>query len=249
MIDSRLHGSLGTLMTAHPSRPSNETVIQACTLLNGIDKPSRDILVRNSSMAYAERGETIWVAGTPSTYSGVVGAGFVKMTKSTPQGTETSVELLGPGQCFGLMVAIEARPFPLSAVAVANTWYLKIPTRELQEIYRHSDILKDQVVRSIGPRLRKAYDMMSRLSSGKVEERIAAVLVILAGSYGRTTPSGVQIEVPLTRQDISEMAGTTTETTIRVMSKWQKLGIVSTDHSVITITNEDALNEVLQNYA
>lgn len=241
-----MHGSLTTQMSEIPDRPSNISVIQACTLLNGIDAADRDRLVEVSAMAYAERGETIWIAESPSSYSAVMGTGFVKMSKSTAQGADTSVELLGPGQAFGLMAAIEGRPFPLSAIAVTNAWYLKIPTRDLQDIYKHSNILKDQIVRSIGPRLRKAHDMMSRLSSGRVEERVAAVLVILMDSYGKTTRDGVEIGVPLTRQDISEMAGTTTETTIRVMSKWQKQGFISTDHSVITVLNQDALDEVLQ---
>ncbi|CAN5434418.1 Crp/Fnr family transcriptional regulator [soil metagenome] len=248
MTESKMSPRLAASPNSIPQRPSNMAVIQACTLLNGIDEADRDKLTAVSAMAYAERGETIWIAGSASTYSGVVGIGFIKMTKCASNGMEIAVELLGPVQCFGLLVAVEGRPFPLSAIAVTNTWYLKIPTRELQEIYRNSSILKDQIVRSLGPRLRRAHDMMSRLSSGRVEERIAAVLLILIGSYGKETSSGTEIEVPLTRHDISEMAGTTTETTIRVMSKWQKESVISTDRSVITVLDKDALEEVLQNH-
>lgn len=241
----RLSGSLAEAMSSVPDRPSNEAVIQSCSLLNSIEPAAIERLVGSSHMAYAERGEPIWMAGAKSEFSAVVGVGFVKMTKSTPQGTEMSVELLGPGQAFGLMAAIEGRDFPLSATAVTNTWYLKIPTRELQAIYADSSTLKDQIVRTIGPRLRKAHEMMSRLSSGKVEERIAAVLFILADSYGHQTKNGIELAVPLTRSDISEMAGTTTETTIRVLSRWQKDGIVSTERHVITILDQNALSDVL----
>lgn len=240
-----LSGSLVGMSTV-PDRPSNQAVIQACTLLNSLDEEDRARLIACSHMAYAERGETIWIAGTPSEFSAVVGVGFVKMTRSSPHGTEVAVELLGPGQCFGLMAAIEGREFPLSATAVTNTWYLKLPTREVQAIYAASDTLKDQIVRSIGPRLRRAHEMMSRLSSGSVDERIAAVLFILAASYGRPGDGGLKIEVPLTRSDISEMAGTTTETTIRVMSRWQKEGLVSTERHVITIVDEVGLSRVLR---
>jgi len=101
------------------------------------------------------------------------------------------------------------------------------------------------MVRSISPRLRKAHEMMSRMSTGKVEQRIAATLLILVQSYGTETEEGMHIEVPLTRQDISEMAGTTVETTIRVMSRWQKEGLVTTRNQNITIVNPDALSESL----
>lgn len=71
--------------------------------------------------------------------------------------------------------------------------------------------------------------MMTRMSSGTVEERLAAVLLILVDSYGKRDSEGLHLLVPLTRQDLSEMAGTTVESTIRVMSRWQKQGIIRTD--------------------
>jgi CRP/FNR family transcriptional regulator len=228
-----------------PERPSNIAVLEACTMLNALSADERLELAQSSFMAYAERGESIWMAGSASDFVALVGIGFVKMCKSTPQGQEVALELLGPGQCFGLMAAIEGRAFPLSAVAVTNVWYLKIPTRQILSIYEQSGTLKDRVVRNIGPRLRKAHDMMTRLSSGRVEERLAAVLFILADSYGTRDDSGVHLQVPLTRQDLSEMAGTTVETTIRIMSRWQKEGLVSTNQQTISIIDEDGLSDSL----
>ena len=144
------------------------------------------------------------------------------------------------------MVAIEGREYPLSAIAVTNTWYLKIPTRTILDIYHSSSVLKDIVLRSLAPRLRKAHDMMARMSTGRVEQRIAAVLLILMDSFGEPQAIGTRIAVPLTRQDLSEMAGTTVETTIRVMSRLQKDGILETDHQMITILDASALTEFVQ---
>ena len=88
--------------------------------------------------------------------------------------------------------------------------------------------------------------MMARLSSGKVEQRIAAVLLMLGESYGKVGKlGGIRLTVPLTRQDVAEMAGTTVETCIRIMSKWQKAGVVTTDHQVITVRSPDALATTL----
>lgn len=229
-----------------PDRPSNLAVIHACSLLNTVEDCARQRLAICSFMAYADKGETIWMAGAPAEFCSVVGVGFVKLSKSTIHGQDVAVELLGPGQAFGIMAAIEGRAFPLTATAVTNCWYLKIPTREVMLVYRESAALKDQIIRSIGPRLRKAHDMMTRLSSGRVEERIAAVLFIVADSYGRPKEHGIELAVPLTRQDIAEMTGTTTETTIRIFSRWQREGLVSTERQRITILEPDGLLEVLQ---
>ncbi|HVT12106.1 MAG TPA: Crp/Fnr family transcriptional regulator [Fimbriimonadaceae bacterium] len=229
-----------------PARPANEGVIEACCLLQALPPPVRARLATNSFMAYADKGEMIWMAGAPAEFCSVVGVGFVKMSRGTPHGQEVILELLGPGQAFGLMAAIEGRDFPLSATAVTNCWYLKIPARELLSCYGDSSALKDEMLRVVGRRLRKAQDMAARMSSGKAEERIAAILFILADSYGRETAGGLELTVPLTRQDIAEMAGTTMETAIRVLSKWQKEGFVSTAHRCITIRRADCLAEILQ---
>ena len=175
----------------------------------------------------------------------VVGVGFVKMTRSTPQGSEVAIELLGPTQCLGVIVAIEGREYPLGAVAVTNCWYLKIPTAAFMEVYNSNPQLRDQLLRGLGPRLRKAHDMMARMSSGKIEQRLAAVLLILMDSYGKPYGKGMQIAVPLTRQDLSEMAGTTTETAIRIMSRWQKDGWINTEKQLITIVDEQSISATL----
>ncbi|MCB8933407.1 MAG: Crp/Fnr family transcriptional regulator [Fimbriimonadaceae bacterium] len=234
-----------SLIADVPERPTNIAVLEACSLLNAVDEESRQVLAGESFMAYAERGEAIWIAGAPSVFTGIVGVGFVKMAKSSAAGMDVAVELLGPGQCFGLMAALEGRPFPLSAIAVSNTWYLKVPTRALIPVYQACGPFKDQLLRTLTPRLRRAHDMMGRLSSGRVEERLAAVLLLLADSYGRRGDGGVELAVPLTRQDLAEMAGTTVETTIRIMSRWQKEGIVTTESRRITVRDEEQLAATL----
>lgn len=91
-------------------------------------------------------------------------------------------------------------------------------------------------------RLHSKHDLIAQLSSGTVEQRIAAILLLLAESYGHETEFGLQLDVPLTRQDISEMAGTTVESTIRTMSKWQKEGIIETEKHYVTIKDKKAFN-------
>ncbi len=239
-------GIIEAAVSAIPERPSVQSVIGSCSILNPLNEAEREKVIEGSQMAFAERSETIWLAGMSSKFFAVLGSGFVKMTRNAPHGTEIAVELLGPGQCFGLLAALEGRDFPLSATAVTPCWYLKTPSSVITEVYATNADLRDQMLRTLGPRLRRAHEMMARLSSGKVEQRVAAVLLILGESYGRLGKhGGVRLNVPLTRQDIAEMAGTTVETCIRVMSKWQKAATVTTDHQVITIRKPHVLNETL----
>ena len=83
------------------------------------------------------------------------------------------------------------------------------------------------------------------MSSGKIEQRMAAVLLILMESYGTSIRDGMQVSVPLTRQDLSKMAGITVETAIRILSKWQKQGILRTDRNLLTIHQPALLSDTL----
>lgn len=230
-----------------PERPSNISVLRSSTLFNSLGSSEIDELARVSHMAYAERGETIWLHGREVDFYGLAGTGFIKMVRSLETGQEVTTEIIGPGQIFGLLGTIEGTGCPLSARAVCNTWYLKVPKGAFMPIYESSVTLKAHLLRRTTQRFRQTMDLMAKMSTGRVEEKIAVILLLLAQSYGDETSRGVTLQVPLTRQDISEMAGTTVESTIRVMSRWQKEGLIASDHKFVTLLDVQGLEDVLRN--
>lgn len=233
-------------MPRYPERPTALEVLRSSTLLNSVSSEDLDRLAATSHLAFAERGETIWLDGTDVDFIGMVGVGFVKMVKSTSTGQELTHEIMGPGQIFGLLGMVEGSGCPLAARAVCHVWYLKMPKREVGPIYERNPSLRDHLVRRTTVRLRHAHEMLARLSTGTVESRVAAVLMLLAESYGRDDDKGLLIDVPLTRQDIAEMAGTTVESTIRVMSKWQKAGLVATNSKHVTILDDERVSQAMR---
>lgn len=226
-------------------KPTVQSLLQSSTLLNALTSEEMESLQSSSRVVHVARGETIWFTGDEVDFFGLAGTGFIKMVRGNADGTDVAVELMGPGQIFGMMGTITMTGCPLTAIAVTDMWYLRIPKRPFLEIYEKNVRLKDRLVRRMTLRLHGAMDLMARMSSGRVEERIAAILFILSESYGERHDGALTLRVPLTRQEISEMAGTTVESCIRVMSRWQKAGLVSTDKHIITILNEQKLGLVL----
>lgn len=227
------------------TKPTASAVLNSSSLLNALSHEELERLASVTRVARAERGELLWPSGAEVDFFGICASGFVKMVRSGADGTDVTLELMGPGQIFGLMGTITGTGCPLTAVAVTDAWYGRILKSTFLDIYEHSSALKDRLVRKSALRLHGMVDLMARMSSGRVEERIAAILFILAESYGLQEAEGTRLAVPLTRQDISEMAGTTVESTIRTMSRWQKEGLIATDRQFVTITNADALGAIL----
>ena len=98
------------------------------------------------------------------------------------------------------------------------------------DLLRHHPDLALRAMSEAGRRLRTAYDMMRSLAVERVERRIARVLLRLVGTTGIRDEHGIVIDIPLSRRDLANMAGTTMETAIRVMSKLAREGIVDTEH-------------------
>lgn len=192
-------------------------------------------------MAHAEKGETIWLVGSSVSFFGVVGSGFVKMTSRGPNYQEITTEIMGPGHVFGLLGALDGTGCPQVAKAITGTWYLKIQKADFIPVYASNVILKEHIFNRTTHRLRQSFDLIAHLSVGSVEQRVAAVILVLTRSFGREFEKGVHLDVPLTRQDIAELAGTTVESTIRVMSRWQKQELISTESHHILVKDLDKL--------
>lgn len=225
--------------------PSVRASLDASPLLQPLTPDEIERLAQDCRPVQVSRGEVIWSDGAAAEFFGLAVDGFVKMVRSCASGADVTLELMGPGQIFGLMGTVTRTGCPLSAVAVTDLWYVRIPKAAFLEIYDRSVPMKDLLLRRTTLRLHGFVDFMARLSSGRAEERIAAVLLILAQSYGQREKGRVTLGVPLTRQEIGEMAGTTVETTIRTMSRWQKEGLVETEQHIVSILDEPRLTAVL----
>ncbi|KAA0225691.1 MAG: CRP-like cAMP-activated global transcriptional regulator [Fimbriimonadales bacterium] len=224
---------------------SNLHVLRSSTLLNSLTTEQIESLATSSKLVTVDKGHVIWTSGAVVDFFGLVGSGFIKMCRSTADGQETTVEIVGPGQIYGLLGTIDGSGCPLSSIAVTKTVYLRIPKRAFMPIYEANNALKDRLVRRTTLRLRSAHDLMARLISGRVDQRIAAVLMILSESYGEEVEGGIRINVPLTRQDVADMTGTTVESAIRTMSRWQKDGLIQTDHHYVVLTRVREIEALL----
>jgi CRP/FNR family transcriptional regulator len=169
----------------------------------------------------------IFLEGDPADRLWVVSAGQVKIVKHTSDGQENLLEVITPGEVFGgagLLLAAH----PATGVAMTPTTALSIE-RELylRLIRQHPDIAL-RIIHLLGERLQAAMKMRA-LAVERVDVRLANILLKLCDKAGAATGEGTRINLPLSRQDLADMAGTTIETAIRVMSRFRKDGLVHTE--------------------
>ena len=216
-------------------------VLQRNALFSQVSDAEREAVLRQSSVQSYGRGESIWQRGAGVDFVGLIGSGFVKMIRTHASGVEVTYEIMGPGQLFGLMGVLDGKGCPLSAVAVGSVELIQIPKVAMALVVQSSDAAREfALARAIG-RMRDAQQMAATMFTGRADQRIAAVILHLSEAFGTRVGDVTRIDVPLSKQEIGEMAGTTTETTIRVMSKWQKLGLIRSGSRSVAIVDADGL--------
>jgi CRP/FNR family transcriptional regulator len=221
-------------------------VLRASPVFAALPPKEIDALAAVSRQETFRAREYIFMEGDPAHWLCLVKEGHVKIFRHARAGKDVVLELLGPGEVFGGVAVIERRPYPASAQAIEASVIVKSPGEAVAALAeRYPSVVKEMAL-IIGRRLRSAHDSVKSLSVDPVEARLAAALLRLAEREGARKREGLTLPFHLTRQSLSDMAGTTVETTIRVVSRWTRDGLVLDDGGHIVLRNVEALRELAE---
>jgi CRP-like cAMP-binding protein len=194
---------------------------------------------------YAAR-EYLFTEGDAPAWFWLVRSGRVKILKQSRGGKEVVLELVGPGEPFGGVAALEGRAYPASAQAMETSTVVRIPPEPIVALARRHPGFGGELARMLGRRLRAAHDSVKSLATDPVEARLAVRLMRLAEAEGERDPRGLVLPFRLTRQTLADMTGTTVETTIRVVSRWLKKGILDEGDGRLIVPSIEVLRELVE---
>jgi len=176
-----------------------------------------------------------WDGDAPDCFY-IVAEGKVKVLKHASSGKEFIIAFFGPGEMFGEVAVFENKPYPASAQAASETTVLGINRSGFLSFLAHRPEVALRIVYVLGGRLRDAQSRLRDIAGERVEQRVASILLMLAAKLGPN--------LPFTRQEIADMAGTTTETAIRVMSRLKDGGIIRSVRGKTVIIDEAGLRQL-----
>ncbi len=170
-----------------------------------------------------------WEGDAPEWFY-IVAGGRVKVLRQTSSGKEFIIAFFEPGEMFGEAAAFQNRPYPASAQAASASKVLRIKKQDFVSFLAAHPEVALGIITMLSGRLRETQSRLKDLASERVEQRIATVLLMLSSKLGPT--------LPFTRQEIAEMAGTATETAIRVLSQFKERGIITSVRGRIMIADQ-----------
>jgi CRP/FNR family transcriptional regulator, nitrogen oxide reductase regulator len=177
----------------------------------------------------------------PATHLYVLTEGRLKITQLTPEGHQVIHMLLTGGQPFGGVAALGEGTYPVTAEAVEECIALAWDAQTMTGLMRKYPDIAINTARFLARRFHELQVQHRQLMTERVERRVARALLKLADNAGRKAPGGVEIDFPLSRQDLAEMTGTTLFTVSRLLSGWDEKGLIKAERQRVTVLDPAAL--------
>ena len=190
-----------------------------------------------------DRGHLIFSEGDPGDAFLAIVSGRVKVFKSTPAGKEIILEIFGGGDPLGAVAVYEGAPFPASALTLEPTQCLRIEAPAFLRLLEQDPALVRGLLSGLTIRLAELTRRLAELSGARVEARFARLFLKLCDQIGRADRGGVFVAMPLSRQELADLTGTTIETAIRIMSRWQKEDVLHTEKDGFVVLDRNSLEE------
>ena len=195
------------------------------------------------AVAWAE-GEPLMMAGETPGGVHLVMSGRVRVTRDTVDGEEITLDIAGPGDVIG---PLDTAPVPVedSAWAMETTCALFLRAETLGEVVATFPPLAMALLQLQQQRLTAGREREVAQSTRTVEQRVAGVLLQVAGRLGQSRPDGsVLLQVRLRRDDIAGMAATTVESASRAMAKMKRNGLIDSGREWVVLLDVAGLADL-----
>lgn len=188
-----------------------------------------------------ESGSLITRQGDPADAYYVMFCGHGKLSQVTPDGHQVLLRFVPPGRGFGLTSVLSGLEYVWSVHAIGECRTLALHGETLAEFMARLPQLAFNAVREAVLSNRELERRYQGLLTASVEQRVAHALVRLSEDIGRETSEGVLIDVPLSREDLAEYAGTTLYSVSRLLNQWETEGHVRSGRERVVVCDRNAL--------
>jgi CRP-like cAMP-binding protein len=217
-----------------------------CSLFEALSEAELTALGKIAEVRRLPVGAALFEESQPSMGLWVLAAGRVKICHSSANGRDYLAGFKSPPTALGLLSLHDGRPHALTAIALEPVTALLIQRSSFSDFARYRPVVTEAVVAELSLELRRR-DIIAGISVLKsARERLACRLVQIAREYGEPNPTGICLNLPLSRRNIGASVGVGVETTIRTISEWQQTGLLTTNNQIIEIHHLSALQHIAE---
>lgn len=213
--------------------------------LSSLKALNKDELIRIASCKTSKiikKGDLIFEEGDVVNGVYCVTSGICKMSKLSANGKDQIVKLVKSGELLGQRSMISDEPANLSAVALEDMEICFIPKTEILNMFDQNNEFSRNVMKTICGDLKETSEHLVSIAQKTVKERLAETLIYLEENFGKNEDGSLRVQ--LTREELAGMIGTATESCIRLLSDYNKLGLIELIGKKIVIKDIGKLRKI-----
>lgn len=227
-------------------RTELKQIAARCDLLRGLTPTACEAVLAEARLQEIPAGTTLFYQDDPATRLYILIEGQLRLTQLTPEGHQVIVHHAMPGEGIGIIVALSYMPYPISAETLTDSVVLSWDAETTRRLMHDHPQMAINGMDMIARHFVQISNRFRELATERVERRVARALLRLLRQVGRKVADGVLLDVPLSRQNLAEMTGTTLYTTSRILSQWEKQGWISTGREQVVVLEPHRLAAVAE---
>lgn len=189
--------------------------------------------------SHYKKGDSLFKEGAYASGIYCINTGKVKIAKIGEEGKEQIVRMAKPGDIIGYKALLTGDRYSATAIALEDSNVCFIPREIFLSMLQKDAVLAFEMMKILSNELKSAEEKIMHLAQKPVRERVAETILFLKETYGIDSENNINIA--LSREDIANLVGTATETTIRLLSEFNKENIIELNGKKIKIVNNNKL--------
>lgn len=221
----------------------DDDVVRQAPLFAALDDEAAEALHANMTRAELSRGEVLFHEGDPGDRLYVIVEGKVKLGRTSGDGRENLLAILGPGEMFGELSLFDPGPRNATATSVSDAVLIGLGTDELITWLTGRPDVSRQLLRALARRLRRTNENLADLVFSDVPGRVAKALLDLSERFGRLTEDGLRVAHDLTQEELAQLVGASRETVNKALADFASRGWLRLEARAVVLLDIDRLRK------
>jgi CRP/FNR family cyclic AMP-dependent transcriptional regulator len=226
-------------------REAKRAALTASPLFQAMKPGELDEILKLASEKVWPRGATIFQKGDEGSSMMAVLRGRVRISAVSTDGREVTLNVISPGEIFGEIALLDAKPRSADATATEETTLLVVERRQFLPFLRQNDDLYLRLLAVLCDRLRRTSLALEGLALFDLPARLARLLLKLAEDYGRPCTGGTRIDMKLSQRDLSTLVASSRESVNKQLRIWREEGVVTLDDGYLVLRRPTMLAELV----
>jgi CRP-like cAMP-binding protein len=168
-------------------------------------------------------------------------SGLVKVCNLTPEGKESILAFVEPGELFGELAIFSGQTRDEYVEAISKSTVVMIPTEEMDLLMSEQADVAMRITKMFGLRRQRIERRLKNLLFKSNRERLVHLLLDLALQFGWEADDGIRLRVRLSHQDLASLIGSTRESVTVILNQLKSEGTINNGRRKIVLTNPDRL--------